>query len=273
MKKIIIISESKQFTKIATDFVNQLKEQQPKFLVGCFAHSLNYAELIETSRQPYMRLVIDLVEQDREAVEDNVMLFEHFCSRERTNYRIHEENNRFKIEHLITESRFADLLIVNGRLFTKHSGPLSPEINLQQTLQKSECPILLLPEKFNSFKKIAIAYDGGKESMFALKQFTYLFPQLSTLPTEIVYLSEQEKYDVPAIKLLKEYVSNNLGTVSISKIHINPKKDLAKWAAIQQDVLVIAGSYGRTGMVNSVTDSFIDPILEMKQLSVFITHH
>jgi hypothetical protein len=271
MKKIIIISESKQFTQVATEFLKQLREEQPAFLVGCFAHSLNYAELIETSRQPYMRLIVDLVEQDREAVEDNIMLFEYSCHRERNRFRVHEENNKFKLEHLIIESRFADLLIVNERLFTKNNDPKRPEINLQQTLQKAECPILLLPEKLKSVRKLAITYDGRKESMFALKQFSYLFPQLAALPTEIVYLSEEEKDDVPRTELLKEYVSNHFSSVNISKVLINPKKDLAKWAAMHEDVLVIAGSYSRNGL-DSIPDSFIDPILEMKQLPVFITH-
>jgi hypothetical protein len=107
--------------------------------------------------------------------------------------------------------------------------------------------------------------------MFALKQFSYLFPQLTALPTEIVYLSEEEKDDVPKTNLLKEYVSNHFSSVNISKVLINPKKDLAKWAAMHEDVLVIAGSYSRNGL-DSIPGSFIDPILEMKQLPVFITH-
>ena len=224
MKKIILISESKQFTKIASEFLKQMRDEQPTFFVGCFAHSLNYAELIETSRPPYMRLIIDMVEQDREAVEDNIMLFEHFCHCEKIKYRVHQENNKFKIEHLVTESRFADLLVVNQRLFSKDPEQESREINLKQTLQKAECPILLLPERLTAIKKIAITYDGRKESMFALKLFRYLFPQLSTLPTEVVYLSEEEKDEVPATRLLKEYVSQNFSNVNISKVLINPKK-------------------------------------------------
>ena len=57
------------------------------------------------------------------------------------------------------------------------------------------------------------------------------------------------------------------------EININPKKDLASWASEKKDVLVIAGSYSRSGLFSSLTDSFIDPILEMQQLPVFITHH
>ena len=271
MKKIILISESKQFTKVATQFIRQLTAEQPTLIVGCFAHSLNYAELIETARPPYMRLVVDLIEQDREAVDENIILFEHICHCEKNKYRVHEENNKFKIEHLVTESRFADLLVVNERLFSRTPARERTEIDLKQALQKAECPILLLPENIQPFKKIAITYDGRKQSMFALKQFSYLFPHLRNLPTEIVYLSEEEKDEVPSTHLLKEYVHNIFSTANISKALINPKKELAKWAAMQQDTLVIAGSYSMKG-IDSTIERFIDPILEMKQLPVFITH-
>jgi hypothetical protein len=50
MRKIILISDSKQFTKMATALEKQFNEEEPVFLVGYFTHSVNYAELIETSR-------------------------------------------------------------------------------------------------------------------------------------------------------------------------------------------------------------------------------
>jgi hypothetical protein len=104
-----------------------------------------------------------------------------------------------------------------------------------------------------------------------LKQFCYLFPQFSNLPTEIVYLSEEED-DVPKLSLLKEYVAQNFSNINIAKIHIHPKNDLARWASEKKEMLIIAGSYSRSGLFNSLVDSFIDPILEMQHLSVFITH-
>ena len=122
MKKILLLSDSKKFTKTATMFISQLKAEEPVFVVGGFAHSLSYAALMEHSEQPYMRLVVDLMAQDRELVDENIMFFEHFCQREQIKYRVHEESSAYKIEHLITESRFADLLVVNEKLFNNKPG-------------------------------------------------------------------------------------------------------------------------------------------------------
>lgn len=272
MKKAIVLSTSKHFTKTVAEFIRQLKGAEPAFLVGGFAHSLNYAELVQNTSGAYVSVIVDLVEQDREAVDSNINVFEHFCQRENIKYRIHEDQYAFDLDHLIMESRFADLLVVNASMFSRGTTSQKPEIELRAALKKAECPVLLLPENFRSFKKIAIAYDGNKESMYALKQFSYLFPQFGELPTEIIYLSEKEKDDVPSIRMLKEYVSTNLHCIQISKVHINPARDLSRWAAQQKDVLVIAGSYGRSGLSDLLNDSFIDPVLDMKQLPVFITH-
>ena len=271
MKKILLLSDSKKFTKTAAAFIQQLKGEEPVFLIGGFAHSLSYADLAEHAAQPYMRLVVDLLAQDRDVVDENIMVFEHFCQREQIRYRVHEENSAYKIQHLITESRFADLLIVNEKLFGAKQ-EFEKRLNIRQILNKAECPILLLPENFERFDRIAIAYDGKKESMFALKQFRYLLPALCNLPTEIVYLSAEETACVPEMKFLKEYVHYNFSSMNISKVHIDPKDGLPAWASRQKNVLVVAGSYSRFGLSNSLSDSLIDPILNLGKLPVFLTH-
>ena len=271
MKKIVVASDSKKFTSLVMHLLSQLHEEEPLFVVGGFSHSLNYAKLIESTTQPYVGLVVDLVEQDRHAVDENILLFEHYCHHNHIKYRVHEEDHAFEIDNLVNESRFADLLISNGNLLNKNQANQRSTIYIKQALHKAECPVLLVPEDYKPFKRIAITYDGKKESMFALKQFCYLFPQFSSLPTEIVYLSEDDD-EVPKLSLLKEYVAQNFSNINIEKIHLHPKNDLASWASEKKEMLVIAGSYSRSGLFNSIIDSFIDPILEMQQLPVFITH-
>jgi hypothetical protein len=265
MKKIILASESKKFTIAAMEFLSQLQEE-PMFLVGGFTRSLNCTELIESSNESYLGLVAELVEQDREVMAENITFFRHSCQYQHINYA-------FEIEKLVTESRFADLLVVNSKLLGRSGDRTKPKLNFKQALHKAECPILSLPEGCEAFKRIAIAYDGKKESMFALKQFCYLFPQYINIPVEIIYLSEQEDDEIPNIRFLKEYAGQYFNSISICKININPRTDLVKWVSEKKDVLVIAGSYSRSGLLSSMTDSFIDPILDIQQLPVFITHH
>src|SRR5437763_1153590 len=117
MKKILFISGSKKFTRTALGLVKSLQEDEPFFLVGAFSHSLNYAELADSAVFPYSRLVVELLEQDKEAVTENIRLFEHSCKCNGIKYRVHEEQNNFELNELINESRFADLVVVDEKSF------------------------------------------------------------------------------------------------------------------------------------------------------------
>ncbi|MEO5995935.1 MAG: hypothetical protein ABIN89_04390 [Chitinophagaceae bacterium] len=273
MRKIILISESKQFTKAVMELLCKVQQERSLFLVGGFSHTLNYTELSKASGYASKALVGDLIERDQETVDENLLFFKNDCKRQLIKFRVYEENYLYEIENLVNESRFADLLIISNKMFEKSDVVLKRTLNLKQIMHKSECPVLILPENLSVLKRLIIAYDGKKESMFALKQFCYLFPELLDLPAEIVYLNEDEYNDVPKMNLLKEYTMQNFSSINISKISINPKEDFARWASSKKDTLVIAGAYGRTGLFNSFPDSFIDPILEMQQIPVFISHH
>lgn len=272
MKKIVLASESKQFTITAMEFLSRMQEET-FFVVGGFTHSLNCKELVKYPGESYFGLVDELIARDKESSDENITLFRHCCQRQRFKYRVFEEDYAFEIGKLVTESRFADLLVINSELSSKNWDRNKSQLNFKEALHNAECPILSLPQGCGAFKRIAIMYDGKKESMFALKQFCYLFPQYLNIPIEIVYLSDLEDDEIPQIRFLKEYASQNFSNINICKLSINPKKDLAMWATDKKDVLLIAGSYSRSGLFDSFPDSFIDPILKMHQLPVFITHH
>ena len=63
---------------------------------------------------------------------------------------------------------------------------VQPNFYMIEALRASESPVVVVPENFSRIDHLAFAYDGGKESMFAIKQFTYLFPNLTDLPSEFV---------------------------------------------------------------------------------------
>jgi hypothetical protein len=271
MKKAILISESKRFTKTVLNLVSDLS--QSFFIVGGFAHTLNYSELVKTSAASNPTLVEDLIERDQETVDQNLLSFTEYCNRQLIKCRVYEEDYLLEIANLVTESRFADLLFISNRCFEKSDDGLKRTFNLKQVLHKVECPVLVLPEIFQPLKRVIIAYDGKKESMFAIKQFCYLFPEYLELPVEIVYLGNDDYNDVPKVALLKEYVMQNFSSVNICQIEVDPKDGFAGWVSSRKDSLVVAGAYSRTGMFNSSINSFIDPVLEMQLSPVFIAHH
>ena len=143
---------------------------------------------------------------------------------------------------------------------------------MQEALHGTECPIVVVPETFKDVEHLAFAYDGKKESVFALKQFTYLFPQFVDLPAEFVYMRDEEKDDIPDLKLLEEYTRFHFNCMAASKLHFDPKKYFSTWIKNKKNALLVSGSYGRSIVSNILRRSFADKIIHDHANPVFIAH-
>src|SRR5205085_6611668 len=116
---------------------------------------------------------------DIKAVKESIQKFEQKCQQSGMEYRVHEESDEYKIKDLVKETRFADLMVLSEELFFKQVNDVQPNSFMQEVLIKSECPLLIIPEHYIPFIQIVVAYDSKRQSMFALKQFCYLFPEFA----------------------------------------------------------------------------------------------
>ena len=62
-------------------------------------------------------------------------------------------------------------------MFYENIGIHSSYDYLKDVLHDVACPVLLVPEKFDFPESVILAYDGSEESVYAIKQFAYLFPE------------------------------------------------------------------------------------------------
>lgn len=114
-------------------------------------------------------------QSDESLIIKNMRYFESKCQRAGLEYRSHWDTDLFVLQELQTESKFSDLMILSIELFYENMGKEQPNDYLRKTLRQSECPVLLVPEKFKLPNKLMLVYDGKADGVFAIKQFTYLF--------------------------------------------------------------------------------------------------
>jgi hypothetical protein len=141
-----------------------------------------------------------------------------------------------------------------------------------ETLRISECPVIVVPENFESVDRLAIAYDGGKEAMFALKQFAYLFPDFSDLPADFVHVKDEAGDEIPDRELLQEYASSHFDALFASKLHFEAKKYFPAWLENRKNVFLVTGSYSRSSFSNTFRQSFADKVIAKHACPVFIAH-
>lgn len=272
MKKILLVSVGKCFPKGALDFIAYLHEQEPVLVTGMLFPHISYAKIIGAAYAPGADVLIETQAEEEEAIHQSIADFEDYCRKNDIDYRVRMQKDLFSINDVVIDTRFADLLVLSGTTFD--ANPLDDELSAssQQILHQSECPVIVIPEKFTSIDKIVLTYDGEKESMYALKQFSYLFPGWRNLEVCLVYVNAHDNADIPYFDYLKEYAARHFSNLTFSKLTFEESRYFITWAQNEKNALVVAGAFGRSGLSMVFHSSFLKDLIDDHSMGLFITH-
>ena len=175
MKKILLAFDGTNFSEGAFEFARRMNEQSPILLTAAFLPQIDYANVWSYAEPTAGLLFIPLIEQEDAAViHKNIARFELLCQKNNIDYRVHKDFLDFALPALKKETRFADLLIIGSESFYENLGVNEPNESLKDALHAAECPILVVPEKFEYPTTNVLTYNGSNDSVFAIKQFAYL---------------------------------------------------------------------------------------------------
>ncbi|WP_127127430.1 hypothetical protein [Pseudoflavitalea rhizosphaerae] len=172
----------------------------------------------------------------------------------------------------MTIYRFADLLMIGNEAFYGVKDANYINDFLHDILHRSECPLMLIPEKTEFPTRNIIAYDGSVAAAFAIKQFTYLFPELCNLKTEVVYLNGEQDGILPEEKKLKDLMDLHFNNFNCLSLQIDARKMLATWLSGRQGSMLISGAFGRSFTSELFRRSFIYDVITDHKIPVFIAH-
>ena len=274
MKKILLAFDGSHYSEGALEFARMLHEKNPVFLAGIFLPQIDYSALWSHSGGGKSgSLFIPLVEdEDTLAVQENINRFEKYCNSRKIEYKIHKDFFDFAVPELKKESRFADLVILSSERFFEQAGTESANTYLKEALHGVECPVVVVPEKFEFPINNILTYDGKEGSVYAIKQFAYLFPEFSTNETLLVYASEKEGEEIPQESYIMELTSRHFKKLSLCKLDANPKKNFLPWLKDKEAAIVIGGAFGGSGLSKMFHKSFMTDIITEHRLPVFIAH-
>ncbi|HJS56244.1 MAG TPA: hypothetical protein VJ765_16950, partial [Chitinophagaceae bacterium] len=216
---------------------------------------------------------IPLVEvEDEKNIEENINRFRRLCEHNNIEYRVHKESYDFTLPELKKETRFADLLIIGSETFFANMGISEPNEYIKAVLHGSVCPVLVVPENFSVPESNILSYDGSESSVFAIKQFAYLFPEFVKNPTLLVYSKDEAKDDIPDIEYIEELAARHFPDLAIMKLHLDPKEFFPVWIRDKVNAILVSGSFGRSSLSRVIRKSFIKNIIKDHKIPVFITH-
>ncbi|RYG31879.1 MAG: universal stress protein, partial [Chitinophagaceae bacterium] len=212
MIKVVAVFDGLKFSEATLHHSIKLVKSQGAHLVGLFLEDFTYQ-----SFSKYRAIAKDKMSDKEIAVLENKdadlrrasrQLFEDVCKREGVEYSLHKEDN-VAYPSLIHESIYADLVIIDqAETFTPYAEE-KPTQFVKDFLAATECPVLLVRDS-EDINAATLLFDGSPNSVFAIKQFSYVLKSAGNMPVEVITVKEpDESLHLPDNKLMKQFMKRH----------------------------------------------------------------
>lgn len=203
--------------------------------------------------------------ESNELLKSIAQVFRDECDEHNIEYKI-EIDKAVSIKHLISLSSFADLIIADSKSD-------SDEYSLRDLLADAHCPLLLISKNAEQFEKIFIAYDGSASSMYAVKMFSYIFPEYKDFPVEFFFITAAEVNEIPDLIELKNWTLKHFTNAKFEIVRGTSKKQLAEHVRTgSEKVIIVMGAYSGSSIARLFLKSSAEAVISETNASLFITH-
>lgn len=262
------------FSNGAIEFASKLNQRNLILLTGAFLPQTDLANLWSysgggSSGQAFIPLLED---EDAEIVQKNIKRFESYCIDNSIEYRVHKDYFDFALPELKKETRFADLLIISSETFYENAGIAQPNAYLKEALHGVECPVIIVPEKFDFPVCNILTYDGSESSAYAIKQFAYLLPELCDNETTLICAGQNGDEQLPDELNIQELAALHFVNLDLFRFKANPGKYFNTWLLDKKPGIVVSGAFGGSGLSRLFHKSFVADVIRDHRLPVFIAH-
>jgi nucleotide-binding universal stress UspA family protein len=274
MKKILLAFDGSNFSEGAFEFARKLNDIEPVLVTGVFMPQVDYANLwsYASAAGSGAGFIPLLEEEDTDIVQKNIFHFEDLCQKNGIAYRVHKDFYSFALPELKKESRFADVIILSGELFYKGVVESNQLDYLRDALHAAESPVLIVPEHYQFPDNNILAYDGTGECVYAIKQFAYIFPELTANPTLLVYAEDEENKDFPSKEQIVELATQHYKDLTFYKLEVSSKKYFSKWINERSGSILVSGAFSRSIFSQIFRKSFVTEIIREHKVPVFVAH-
>ncbi len=274
MRKILLAFDGTHFSNAALEFANKLNRKNLILLTGAFLPQTNLANLWSysgggSSGPEFIPLIED---EEAEIVQKNFKRFESYCIDNSIEYRVHKDYFDFALPELKKETRFADLLIISSETFYEEAGIAQPNDYLKEALHGVECPVIVVPDKFDFPVCNILTYDGGETSVYAIKQFAYLLPELADNETTLIYAKQNGNDQLPDELNIQELAARHFINLNLFRFDANPGKYFNTWLLEKKAGILVSGAFGGTGFSRLFHKSFVADVIKQHRLPIFIAH-
>lgn len=217
--------------------------------------------LVETSAEHRERL---------QKMENTIRIFQDTCAREHVSCSVHCDHG-VPTDGLIHDSSFADLLILDPAMgFDDDAG--IPSRFAKEILQDAQCPVIIASDSFKTVEEIVFTYNGSRSSIFAMRQFAYLFPGLSDKKAVVLQVNEEGVWDTEEKLSIRDWLQNYYSAIGFEVLKGDVEDRLFDYLMRRDNVFVVMGAYGRSLLSQWFRQSHANLIMRTICHPLFITH-
>ena len=279
MEKIIVPINVERHNTNVLDFACYIADLTHSTLSAIFLENLQEEELPARRfllGHPYVETIvsedIEVNKEKRKLADQAICLFEKTCNNKALQCTIHRAEG-VPQDEIVSQSRFADLLILDGQMSLDERKWSTPTRFVKELLPKIECPAVIAPFSFYGVEEIVFAYDGSASSVYAMKQFAYLFPELTGNKLTVLQVNPEEQSAVSDKDRLSELLQPHFATVDFQVLHGKPADEIFGYLIDKKNVFVVMGAYSHKILSRLFRRSTAELILKAVNLPVFIAHH
>jgi hypothetical protein len=188
------------------------------------------------------------------------------------NSKIHRDRGVPTTE-ILEESRFADLIVVDPEISFTPGNESLPGHFVHEVMSRAECPVMIAPYDFDNIENIYFAYNSTPSSMFAIKQFTYLFPELAKRKVEVLNVQSGGEGKLEEAFKMKEWMKEHYDEVEYVLLKGDPADQLFAYLLERKNGVVVMGAYGRGMLSRFFKPSHARLIIKTVNMPIFIAHH
>lgn len=277
MKKIIAAIDGLKYAEGTVQYAVQIARETNSHLIGVFLEDFSYHSYsiyeIASHLDPSELHLQKLNDEDSLRRTQSVENFTSLCQKAKVEFTIHHDRN-FALAELLHETVYADLLVISKKETFSPFQQEPPTGFLRDLLGDIQCPVLVVPDEFDSVEKIVLLFDGQPSSLFAIKMFSYLLPFMKSLPIDILSVKPQdEDFHVPDNRLMKEFAKRHFPNATFQILHGNAEHEILEYLNESEVTpLIVLGAYQRKLVSRWFHRSMADILMEKSNYPIFIAH-
>ncbi|WP_341835667.1 hypothetical protein WJU16_22840 [Chitinophaga pollutisoli] len=279
MEKIVIVLQGREWAINSIDFACYLAQEGRSRIQGYFLEEPVYEELPRLRRIGGLAYVEPIISADIPEEQSA----HAFLQRRMENFVTHCQGKGIvttasalpadRLGELIQQTKFADLLVVDAAAVPGSQPPDSiPSPTVQYILSAAQCPVFIAPVSQMHPEHVIFCYDGSASAVLAMKQFAYLFPELSGLKATAVCVGDNDQPDAEEVRALTTWMSRHFAFNEFVSLHGKLEDVLYPFVLKHSKAILVMGAYGRGAVSRFFTQSSADYFIGTLSCPIFITH-